>query len=205
MYKPGETQNKKCIDLTERRSFYRKMNDTKLTHDNKYKLQKNNNLYNKTFNYNIKMYILLCNHTSVKPKTICTCRYIDSMAYNAISSVDMIKSRIMAIHFQVNPQTTVISCYSPTNVSDKQDTEIFYTDLTYCIRHIPKHNVLINGGDFNAHLGKDDGYKYSLHRTTNRNGKMLHNFRLCLNTLPENIRTILNTHIKMALNHKLIS
>ena len=33
---------------------------------------------------------------------------VNSRAYNAISSVDMIKSRIMAIHFQGNPQTTVI-------------------------------------------------------------------------------------------------
>ena len=100
----------------------------------------------------------------------------------------MIKLRIMAIHFQRNPHTNVMSCYSPTNMSDEQDTERFYTDLTYFIRHIPKHNVLIIGGDFNAHLGKYDRYKYSLHRTTNRNGNMLNNF------LQENNLLCLNTH-----------
>ena len=83
----------------------------------------------------------------------------------------------MSIHFQGNPQTTVMSCYSRTNVSDEQDTERFYTDLTYFIRHIPKQYILIIGGGFNAHLGKDDVYKYSLHRTTNRNGNMLHIFQ----------------------------
>ena len=55
----------------------------------------------------------------------------------------MIKSRIMVVHFQGNPHITVMSCYSQTNVSDKQDTERFYTDITYFIRYIPKHNVLI--------------------------------------------------------------
>ena len=101
---------------------------------------------------------------------------INSRAYNAIFSVDMIKSRIMIIHFQGNPKTIVISSYIPTNVSDEHDTERFYTDLTYFIRHIPKHNILIIGGHFNAHLGKEYGYKYSLHRTTNSNSNMLHNF-----------------------------
>ena len=115
---------------------------------------------------------------------------INSRAYNAISSVDMITSRIMAIHFQGNQQTTVMLCYSPTNVSYEHDTERFYTDLTYFIRHIPKNNVLIIGGDFNAQLGKYDGYEYSLHRTTNRNGNMLHNF------LRENNLLCLNTHFQ---------
>ena len=111
----------------------------------------------------------------------------------------MIKSRIMAIHIQGNPKTTLISCYSPTNVSDEQDTERFYNDLTYFIRHIPKYNVLIIGGDFNAHLGKYDDNKYSLHRTTNRNVNMLHSFLqennlLCLNTHFQKISGQLWTH-----------
>ena len=46
MYQPGETKTKMYpTNLTERRSFYRKMNDTKLTNDKKYKLKTNNNVY----------------------------------------------------------------------------------------------------------------------------------------------------------------
>ena len=46
---------------------------------------------------------------------------------------------------------------------------------------------MLIGGDFNAHLGKENGYQYSFHITTNRNGNMLINFirennLLCLNT-----------------------
>ena len=50
---------------------------------------------------------------------------INLRAYNAIKSIDMISNRIVAIHFMGNPLTTVISCYSPTNVSDQEETERF--------------------------------------------------------------------------------
>ena len=72
-------------------------------------------------------------------------------------------------------------------MSDQEETERFYVDITSYTRHIPKHNVLVIGGDFNAHIGKENGYKYSFHKTTNRNGNMFTNFihennLLCLNT-----------------------
>ena len=102
----------------------------------------------------------------------------------------MISNRIVAIHFMGNPLTTVISCYSPTNVSDQEETERFYVDITSYTRHIPKHNVLVIGGDFNAHLGKENGYKYSFHITTNRNGNMLKN------VIHENNLLCLNTHFQ---------
>ena len=75
-------------------------------------------------------------------------------------------------------------------MSDEQDTMRFYTDITYFIIHIPKHNVIIIGGNLNAHLVKDDGYKYSQNRTTNRNGNMLHNF------LQENNLSCFNTQLQ---------
>ena len=54
---------------------------------------------------------------------------VSSHACNTIASVEMISHRIMIVDFQGNPQMSVISCYSPTNISDKQETEIFYTKL----------------------------------------------------------------------------
>ena len=54
--------------------------------------------------------------------------------------------------------TTIISCYSPTNVSDEQETIAFYTELNYLTRRIPKHNILIIGCDINAQLGLTDGF-----------------------------------------------
>ena len=99
----------------------------------------------------------------------------------------MITLRIMIATFHGNPETTVISCYSPTNVSDEIDTEIFYSDLSSLIRQVPKHNVLLIGGDFNAQLGQNN-FKQAYHINSNRNGEMLKNLLLenklvCLNTL----------------------
>ena len=111
---------------------------------------------------------------------------ISPQAYNALSSVEKISPRIMVATFNGNPQTTVISCYSPTNVSNEDEVESFYHELSSLTRQVPKHNILILGGDFNAHLGQADSFKYAYHLQTNRNGEMLKDFLnenklLCLN------------------------
>ena len=56
--------------------------------------------------------------------------FINLRAYNTIKSIDMISKRIMSIYFMGNPMTSVISCYSLTNVSDQVETELLYADLT---------------------------------------------------------------------------
>ena len=94
---------------------------------------------------------------------------VNLQTYNTISNVEMITPRIMIANFHGNPETTVISCYSPSNVSDEIDTEIFYSDLSSLIRQVPKHNVLLIGGDFNAQLGQNN-FKQAYHINSNRNG-----------------------------------
>ena len=76
----------------------------------------------------------------------------NQQAYNAHASVEMISPRIMIATINGNPQTTIISCYSPTNVSTEDEVEKFYEELTSVTRQVPKHNILIIGGDFNAQL-----------------------------------------------------
>ena len=61
-------------------------------------------------------------------------------------------------------------------MSDELDVERFYEELTAVTRQVPKHNVLIIGGEFNAHLGQDDGFKFAFHPKTNRNGQMLKDY-----------------------------
>ena len=75
---------------------------------------------------------------------------VSKKTYNAIVSVEMISPIIMIAQFQINLHTSVISCYSPINVSDDQEIELFYTRLTSLTRQIPKHNILLIGGDLNA-------------------------------------------------------
>ena len=65
--------------------------------------------------------------------------------------------------------------------------------------YIPKHNVLIIAGDFNAHLGIDHDNKFSYHTETNRNEYLLDHFIIenglkSLNTTFQNKRDKLWTH-----------
>ena len=61
---------------------------------------------------------------------------------------------MMVVTVNGNPSTTIISCYNPTNVSNKMHLIAFYNELFSLIRSIPKHNFLIIGGDMNAQIGK---------------------------------------------------
>ena len=93
----------------------------------------------------------------------------------------------MVATFNGNPSATIISCYSPTYVSEETNLIAFYNELYYLVRSIPKHNVLVIGGDMNAKIGKYVNHKFSLHNSSNRNREPLTDFtqenRLtCLNT-----------------------
>ena len=85
------------------------------------------------------------------------------------------------------PSTTIISCYSPTYVSNETVLIAFYNQLFSLVRIIPKHNVHIIDGDRNAQIVKNVDNKFSLHNSLNRNGEHLTDFTLenrltCLDT-----------------------
>ena len=63
---------------------------------------------------------------------------------------------MMAATFNGNPRATIISCYSPTNVSEENELVAFYDELSSLVRSIPKHNMLVIGGDMNAQIGKTE-------------------------------------------------
>ena len=108
-------------------------------------------------------------------------------AKNCLNNIEMISKRIVIATFQSNPKLTVISCYSPTNVSILEDVEYFYSQLSSLLRQTPKHNLLLVGGDFNAHTGITANNKFAYHKDCNRNGELLNDFVIenglvCLNT-----------------------
>ena len=84
----------------------------------------------------------------------------------------------MAATFNGNPRATIIFCYSPTNVSEETELVAFYDELSSLVRSIPKHKMLVIGGDINAQIGKNGNNKYSLHKTSNRNGQHLTDFMI---------------------------
>ena len=92
----------------------------------------------------------------------------------------------MVATYNGNPRTTIISCYSPTNVREETELVTFYDELSSLVRSISKHNMLVIGGDMNAQIGKNGNNKYSLHNTSNRNEQHLTHFMIenrlaCLN------------------------
>ena len=58
------------------------------------------------------------------------------------------------------------------------------------VHNIPKHNVLVIGGNMNAQIRKNGNHKYSLHNSPNRNGQHLTDFTI------ENRLTCLNTNFQ---------
>ena len=112
---------------------------------------------------------------------------IGPRALKTLNSIEKIQPRMMAATFNGNPRATIISCYSPTNVSEETELVAFYDELSSLVHSIPKHNMLVIGGDMNAQIGKNGNNKYSLHNTSNRNGQHLTDFMIenrltCLNT-----------------------
>ena len=112
---------------------------------------------------------------------------IRSRALKSLNTIEKIQQRIMGDTPDGNRSATTISCYSPTNISEETDLIAFYNRLSLLVRSIPKHNVLLIGGDMNARIGKSVNHKSSLHNLSNRNGEHLTYFRL------ENRSTCLNT------------
>ena len=111
-------------------------------------------------------------------------------ALKTLNSIERIQRRMMAATFNGNPKATIISCYSPTNVSEETELVTFYEELSSLVRSIPKHNLLVSGRDMNAQIGKNRNNKYSLHNTSNRNGQHLIDFMI------ENRLTCLNTNFQ---------
>ena len=115
---------------------------------------------------------------------------IELRALKTLNSIERIQRRMMVATFNGNTKATIISCYSPTNVSEETELVTFYEVLSSLVRSIPKHNLLVIGGDMNAQITKNRNNKYSLHNTSNRNGQHLIDFMI------ENRLTCLNTNFQ---------
>ena len=113
---------------------------------------------------------------------------IGPRALKSQNRIERIQPRMIVATFNGNSRATIISCYSPTNVSKETEIFTFYDELSYLVRSIPKHNVLIIGGDMNAQIGKNVNHKFSLHNASNSNGQHLTDFTI------ENRLTGLNTN-----------
>ena len=95
---------------------------------------------------------------------------LDKNTEKSMTQVEKINERIIIAQFHGNPMTTIIVHYSPINGSS--DAEDHYKKLLDTINLVPKHNILLVLGDYNAHLGTDNA-KNTYHTETNTNGQYL--------------------------------
>ena len=79
---------------------------------------------------------------------------IGPRALKSQNSIEKIQQRMMVATFNGNSTTTIISCYSPTNVCEEAELIAFHNELSSLVRSIPKHNVLIIGGAMNVQTDK---------------------------------------------------
>ena len=68
---------------------------------------------------------------------------IGPRALKSLNSNERIQPRVMVATFNGNPRATIISCYSPTNVSEETELVAFYDELSSLVHSILKHNMLV--------------------------------------------------------------
>ena len=96
---------------------------------------------------------------------------VDRSSENVITEIKKWNERILIVNFNGNPMTTTIIHYSPCE--GKHDAAEHYYQLTQATATIPKQNVLLTVGDFNAHISSHDtDNKFTFHHSTNTNGKL---------------------------------
>ena len=78
-----------------------------------------------------------------------------SRALKSPNSIEETQARMVYATLNGNLCTTIVSYYRPTNLSDKTNIITFYNILYLIVLLIPKHNVLIIGGNIKAQIGKD--------------------------------------------------
>ena len=73
-----------------------------------------------------------------------------------ILSCTPVSSRIITIRVSAKPKNiTIIQVYAPTTDHEDQEVEEFYEELENAIKKVPKKDIIIVQGDFNAKVGPD--------------------------------------------------
>ena len=103
---------------------------------------------------------------------------IKNQLANCILRITKVNSRIITMTLRCNPQITIISVYTLTELAQVEAKDSFYDELHTTISSIPAHSFLLVLGDFNAHIGKTSHEsspqtigRYFYHQETNDNSE----------------------------------
>lgn len=97
---------------------------------------------------------------------------------------------------------SVVNAYAPTEDADEEEKVEFYEKLEEICGDIPRNDMLIIAGDFNAKIGKEEynekvSGKETIHNTTSDNGSRVCNLAAMTNTF------IVSTRFKHKNEHKI--
>lgn len=104
---------------------------------------------------------------------------VDNTMVSAVLDFKAVSDRLCTIRIKSRFfNITIISVYAPTEESEEDVKDMFYSQLEHLASSVPGHDVLILLGDFNAKIGKEEAFrttigKYSLHDNCNDNGHRL--------------------------------
>ena len=103
-------------------------------------------------------------------------------AAKALIEWQPISSRLMTARFNSKGRkATFIQCYAPTNDADEETKQQFYNSLQETINDLPKRDIVLLLGDFNAKIGNDNKGKEAIMGThalglMNENGELFTDF-----------------------------
>ena len=121
---------------------------------------------------------------------------LSDTAFRSVISVDPFSDRIMSIRCRgQGPNITIFQVYAPTTSHSDDVVEDFYATLQSKIDAVPKQDILIIMGDWNAKVGKDHetwGPTIGKHGYGEMNSRGEHLLYFC----KENSLTITNTLFK---------
>ena len=82
---------------------------------------------------------------------------VNKRVRNAVLGCNLINDRMISVGFQGKPfNITVIQAYVPTSNAEEAEVERFYEDLHDLLEIIPKKEVLVIIGDWNAKVGSQE-------------------------------------------------
>lgn len=105
--------------------------------------------------------------------------FVNNKLRKSILNFEAISDRLCKLRIKGKFRNiSIFSVYAPTEDADDEIKEDFYDSLGCNIEKVPRYDVVILLGDFNAKIGKEEPLrevagKYSLHEETNENGKLL--------------------------------
>ncbi|VDP32931.1 unnamed protein product [Heligmosomoides polygyrus] len=90
---------------------------------------------------------------------------LDEKVTDCVLAFHPISSRLAVLTLAGTVRTRIFSVYAPTEISPDRAKDDFYSNLQAAIDLVPKIDVILLAGDFNAHVARNrDGWKEVLGR-----------------------------------------